>query len=183
MVHSSEIKSSQTVLLGKLPPGWVEARDPSTGALYYYDESSGRSQWERPSVAASICPSESPLSLPEDWKEASIILKVHPKSDILDFKIIFFPFFAPNIVDIPRGRQCLAPCPLFPEKLKRRSTRNRLMQCLENMAGLTDICYDSINLRLSLCILHQEALLHVIIRENSCSIEFRKGFEPEASIV
>lgn len=28
----------------KLPPGWVEAKDPGRGAFYYYDESTGKSQ-------------------------------------------------------------------------------------------------------------------------------------------
>lgn len=67
--NSSEVVSSQA-MVQNLPPGWIEARDPSTGTLYYYNESSGRSQWERPTNAASVQSSESPPLLPEDWQEA-----------------------------------------------------------------------------------------------------------------
>ncbi|XP_059280252.1 uncharacterized protein LOC132034050 [Lycium ferocissimum] len=51
-----------------LPVGWIEARDPTSGALYYYNESSGKSQWERPieapALVARVC-----SGLPEYWQE------------------------------------------------------------------------------------------------------------------
>ncbi|XP_051151029.1 uncharacterized protein LOC127265320 [Andrographis paniculata] len=50
-----------------LPPGWIETRDPESGAVFYYHESSGRSQWDRPVDAYSISHS---VSLQDDWIEA-----------------------------------------------------------------------------------------------------------------
>ncbi|CAB4286068.1 unnamed protein product [Prunus armeniaca] len=35
--------STQQTEYGKLPPGWVEAKDPASGVLYYYNEVSGKS--------------------------------------------------------------------------------------------------------------------------------------------
>ncbi|GMH28306.1 hypothetical protein Nepgr_030149 [Nepenthes gracilis] len=53
----------------KLPPGWVEAKDPETGAAYYYNESTGMSQWERPVEASLNSQAPSAAPLPEDWME------------------------------------------------------------------------------------------------------------------
>ncbi|KAK4340990.1 hypothetical protein RND71_039491 [Anisodus tanguticus] len=51
-----------------LPVGWIEARDPASGALYYYNGSSGKSQWERPieapALVSGVC-----SGLPEYWRE------------------------------------------------------------------------------------------------------------------
>ncbi|KAF7819172.1 Polyglutamine-binding protein 1 [Senna tora] len=55
---------------GKLPPGWVEAKDPASGAFYYYNETTGKSQWERPVEASLNVQSPSPKPLPENWVEA-----------------------------------------------------------------------------------------------------------------
>lgn len=47
----------------------MEAKDPASGASYYYNENSGKSQWERPVEASpTIQPPMPPL--PEDWIEA-----------------------------------------------------------------------------------------------------------------
>ncbi|GAV84416.1 WW domain-containing protein [Cephalotus follicularis] len=56
--------------IGKLPPGWVEAKDPASGGSYYYNQTNGKSQWERP-VEAS-CSTQIPIYLPlfDDWVEA-----------------------------------------------------------------------------------------------------------------
>lgn len=54
----------------KLLPGWVEAKDPASGASYYYNESTGKSQWERPVETSSRAQTPSHLSLMEDWIEA-----------------------------------------------------------------------------------------------------------------
>ncbi|XP_021624042.1 polyglutamine-binding protein 1 isoform X2 [Manihot esculenta] len=66
---SLETSSSQPVNIGKLPSGWVEAKDPTSGTTYYYNESIGKSQWERPVEMSSITQMPSPLPL-EDWVEA-----------------------------------------------------------------------------------------------------------------
>lgn len=48
----------------------VEAKDPGSCACYYYNESTGKSQWEKPHEASSIEQSPSPLHLSENWVEA-----------------------------------------------------------------------------------------------------------------
>ncbi|KAA8538402.1 hypothetical protein F0562_028052 [Nyssa sinensis] len=68
--NKSETQSPQTMALEKLPPGWIETKDPASGALYYYNESSGKSQWERPVEAAVNSEPTSRLPLPKDWLEA-----------------------------------------------------------------------------------------------------------------
>ncbi|KAL6522163.1 hypothetical protein OROMI_032040 [Orobanche minor] len=59
---------AQVLAPADLPLGWVEARDPESGAVFYYNESSGTSQWERPTGAPPI--SVEKPSLLEDWMEA-----------------------------------------------------------------------------------------------------------------
>ncbi|KAJ1689649.1 hypothetical protein LUZ63_013804 [Rhynchospora breviuscula] len=68
---SSEVRESPIV--GDLPPGWIEARDPSNGAVFYHNQSAGVSQWDPPSLTKSSAQSnnESILPLPADWAEAS----------------------------------------------------------------------------------------------------------------
>lgn len=48
----------------------MEAKDPASGASYYYNESTGKSQWERPVETSSRAHTPSHLSLMEDWIEA-----------------------------------------------------------------------------------------------------------------
>lgn len=48
----------------------MSAKDPTSGALYYFNETTRRSQWEKPAGTSSNAPLPSPLSLPEDWAEA-----------------------------------------------------------------------------------------------------------------
>ena len=31
-----------------LPPGWQEAKDPATGVTYYFNPSTGETQWTKP---------------------------------------------------------------------------------------------------------------------------------------
>ncbi|QCE03074.1 polyglutamine-binding protein 1 [Vigna unguiculata] len=54
----------------KLPPGWVEAKDPESGACYYYNESTGKSQWEKPQESYLTEQSPSSSHLPENWVES-----------------------------------------------------------------------------------------------------------------
>ncbi|KAK9987019.1 hypothetical protein SO802_031970 [Lithocarpus litseifolius] len=65
-----ETGSTQLVDDGKLPLGWVEAKDPASGALYYYNEKTEKSQWERPVGASAVTQHPSPSSLPESWVES-----------------------------------------------------------------------------------------------------------------
>lgn len=48
----------------------VEAKDPGSGAFYYYNESTGKSQWVKPCGASLIEQSTSSLNLTENWVEA-----------------------------------------------------------------------------------------------------------------
>ena len=47
----------------------IESRDPTTGCVYYYNQKSGQSQWEKPVGPTSLNsqPSSSPLL--GDWQE------------------------------------------------------------------------------------------------------------------
>ncbi|XAR49590.1 hypothetical protein NMG60_11032842 [Bertholletia excelsa] len=66
--NNSDISLMQNTTPGKLPSGWVEAKDPASGASYFYNENSGKSQWERPVETASS--SRPPtILLTEDWQE------------------------------------------------------------------------------------------------------------------
>ncbi|KAM7507788.1 hypothetical protein LguiA_018241 [Lonicera macranthoides] len=69
--NRSKAGSPQTMVPGNLPLGWIESRDLASGVLYYYNEKSGKSQWERPTEDAvdTELPSSSPSPLPEDWQE------------------------------------------------------------------------------------------------------------------
>lgn len=48
----------------------MEAKDPNSGASYYYNESTGKSQWERPGETVSVSQSQSVVRLLGDWLEA-----------------------------------------------------------------------------------------------------------------
>ncbi|KAJ6408427.1 hypothetical protein OIU84_011692 [Salix udensis] len=68
-VNKLETGSTQAVKIQKLPPGWVEAKDPASGASYYYHGSTGKTQWERPTDMPSTTWTPSPLPHLEDWVE------------------------------------------------------------------------------------------------------------------
>uniref|UniRef100_A0A6M2EMP8 Polyglutamine-binding protein 1 n=1 Tax=Populus davidiana TaxID=266767 RepID=A0A6M2EMP8_9ROSI len=67
--NKSGTGSTQAVEIRKLPPGWVEAKDPASGASYYYHGSTGKTQWERPTDMPSTTWTPSPLPHLEDWVE------------------------------------------------------------------------------------------------------------------
>ena len=48
----------------------MEAKDPASGVLYYYNENTGMSQWERPIETSFRSQPPAPSSLPEDWEES-----------------------------------------------------------------------------------------------------------------
>ncbi|KAL5744982.1 hypothetical protein ACOSP7_026128 [Xanthoceras sorbifolium] len=68
--NKSEVTTSaQLVDRGLLPSGWMEAKDLASGASYYYNETTGQTQWERPGEASNSA--QTPLLPPlEDWVEA-----------------------------------------------------------------------------------------------------------------
>lgn len=53
----------------KLPSDWVEAKDPSSGASYYYNAKTGQTQWELPREVSNS-QHVTTLHLPDDWEEA-----------------------------------------------------------------------------------------------------------------
>ncbi|XP_050234799.1 uncharacterized protein LOC126683024 isoform X2 [Mercurialis annua] len=64
-----ETSTTEPVEPGKLPSGWVEAKDPSSGTLYYYNECNGKSQWERPvETTSSYALSSQPIF--DDWVQS-----------------------------------------------------------------------------------------------------------------
>ncbi|KAF5205882.1 Polyglutamine-binding protein [Thalictrum thalictroides] len=72
-----ETQSSKTVAGTKLLPGWKEAKDPSTGSIYYYNENTGKSQWEIPIESPPTPLSAESLPLPLDWQEAVDVTTGH----------------------------------------------------------------------------------------------------------
>jgi len=52
----------------------VEGKDPESGVTYYFNQSTGKSQWELPASKALLPPPPPPPSLsqlPSDWQEAT----------------------------------------------------------------------------------------------------------------
>ncbi|KAJ4828343.1 hypothetical protein Tsubulata_033416 [Turnera subulata] len=68
--NKHETGSNPALHSGKLPSGWVEAKDPTSGASYFYNESTGISQWERPVKVPTTTQIPSTPHLPENWVEA-----------------------------------------------------------------------------------------------------------------
>ncbi|KAG8054215.1 hypothetical protein GUJ93_ZPchr0001g32524 [Zizania palustris] len=65
--------SQELLLVGYCMPTFiflVEAKDPSTGASYFCNQSTGMSQWDRPGAAVNTMQHQVPSSLPENWEEA-----------------------------------------------------------------------------------------------------------------
>ncbi|CAM0884328.1 unnamed protein product [Alopecurus aequalis] len=63
--QESHNKSAQ-----ELPPGWLETKDPTTGASYFYNQSTGVTQWDRPGGAVNTVQHQAAPLLPENWEEA-----------------------------------------------------------------------------------------------------------------
>ncbi|KAK1320746.1 hypothetical protein QJS10_CPA03g00490 [Acorus calamus] len=71
VTQKMENESACSPNLPKLLPGWVEAKDPTSGSVYFYNENTGESQWEQPLESANSQQSPCSLPLPQDWIEAS----------------------------------------------------------------------------------------------------------------
>ncbi|KAL3700471.1 hypothetical protein R1sor_018493 [Riccia sorocarpa] len=58
-----------------LPAGWVEGVDPDSRHVYYYNQATGKSQWERPTNKSAVPPPPppppAPSPLPPDWEETT----------------------------------------------------------------------------------------------------------------
>ncbi|KAL2895756.1 Polyglutamine-binding protein 1 [Bienertia sinuspersici] len=69
--NDSKLEVQSTILSenANLPPGWIEVMDPGSGAPYYYNQSTGISQWGRPVETSTSSQSPSTLTS-EDWEEA-----------------------------------------------------------------------------------------------------------------
>ncbi|CAH2058575.1 unnamed protein product [Thlaspi arvense] len=52
-----------------LPLGWVDVKDPASGATYYYNQHTGTCQWERPLELSSTTLSAPTLPPKEEWIE------------------------------------------------------------------------------------------------------------------
>ncbi|CAH8371524.1 unnamed protein product [Eruca vesicaria subsp. sativa] len=53
-----------------LPLGWVDAKDPASGATYYYNQHTGATQWERPlELPPTVSSAPPPLPPKEEWIE------------------------------------------------------------------------------------------------------------------
>lgn len=67
----SEAGASDKEPKPSLPSGWLEAKDPATGSIYFYNQSTGQSQWERPKSITTVYvapPVPSPST--SEWQEA-----------------------------------------------------------------------------------------------------------------
>lgn len=78
----------------------MEAKDPSSGASYYYNESTGNSQWERPAEISSTTQSPSALPLLEDWIEA-----LDETTGMLCALCIFLPLLLCFFINVMREKK------------------------------------------------------------------------------
>jgi polyglutamine-binding protein 1 len=51
----------------------VEGKDPESGHVYFYNQRTGKSQWDRPTVEALLPPPSAPVlpNLPPGWEETT----------------------------------------------------------------------------------------------------------------
>lgn len=68
--QKADSQEGHNISAQELPPGWVEAKDPTTGASYFYNQSTGVTQWDRPGGAVNPVQHQAAPSLPENWEEA-----------------------------------------------------------------------------------------------------------------
>nr|XP_043606990.1 uncharacterized protein LOC122578982 [Erigeron canadensis] len=62
-------QSPEAMVPSTLPPGWIESKDPTSGCVFYYNEKSGKSQWEKPVMTSLNSQSPSSSLLLDDWQE------------------------------------------------------------------------------------------------------------------
>ncbi|KAI3821265.1 hypothetical protein L1987_08829 [Smallanthus sonchifolius] len=66
----NQVKQSPEITVpSTLSPGWIESRDPTTGCIFYYNEKSGKSQWEKPVGPSLNSQPQSSSVLLDDWQE------------------------------------------------------------------------------------------------------------------
>ncbi|PON81496.1 WW domain containing protein [Trema orientale] len=96
-----ETRSTQVTEKATLPPGWVEAKDPASGAFYYYNETTGMSQWERPVETPTLIQPPTSHQI-EDWVEAldetTGILCTHGVHILLCYSILFLDLLITSIL-------------------------------------------------------------------------------------
>lgn len=68
--RNADSQEGHTKSAQELPPCWAEAKDPTTGASYFYNQSTGVTQWDRPGGAVNTVQHQATPSLPENWEEA-----------------------------------------------------------------------------------------------------------------
>ncbi len=51
----------------------MEGKDPESGHVYFYNQLTGKSQWDRPTVEALLPPPSAPVlpNLPPGWEETT----------------------------------------------------------------------------------------------------------------
>ncbi|KAJ1286803.1 hypothetical protein BS78_03G380000 [Paspalum vaginatum] len=70
ITQNVDSQESQNKSAQELPPGWVEAKDPTSGAPYFYNQSTGVSQWDCPGSVVNTMQHQVSPFLPENWEEA-----------------------------------------------------------------------------------------------------------------
>ncbi|KMZ62994.1 hypothetical protein ZOSMA_42G00350 [Zostera marina] len=65
-----EARESCITNSSKLPDGWAETKDPTSGSTYFYNKKTGITQWERPSENGNVIFSPVLPKLLEGWEEA-----------------------------------------------------------------------------------------------------------------
>jgi len=66
--QSASVHSSANLSFESLPSGWIEASDPTTGKVYYYNEESGASSWDKP-------------LLKEEKEEEDVVVESHATNE------------------------------------------------------------------------------------------------------
>ncbi len=55
-----------------LPPGWTQLTDPSSGDIYYFNEASGESTWDRPAAPSRLTRPSTGTALPSTQQAPAV---------------------------------------------------------------------------------------------------------------